>query len=91
MITEIIDTQNEITTEEKTTKFERGSELIEVELRINGLSVSITQHKGADGVLGTKRVRVHGLQDTQLIVFDKVSKKITHNDGSAWTTIDKVA
>ena len=72
---------------EETAVFNCGSEIQSVEISINDLFVEISVHNDSDGISKPK-IRIHGLNDSDLTIFQKVSKKFTKlAKGTVWTRI----
>jgi len=73
--------------EEETTVLSCGSEIHSVTIRINDLDVELSIHNDSYG-MSNPRIRIHGLNDCELTIFQKISKKFTKlAKGTVWTKI----
>ena len=86
-IVERKDSQELFGIEQETSVFSCGSEIHSVTIRINDLDVELSIHNDSDGI-GEPRIRIHGLNDSELTIFQRVSKKFTKlAKGTVWTKI----
>lgn len=81
------DSQELFVVEQDTAVFSCGSEIHSVTIKINQLDVELSIHSDSDGV-SKPRIRIHGLNDSELTIFQKVSKKFRKlATGTVWTKI----
>ena len=76
--------------EEYTTIFSDETEIHNVSIKIGETRLYLTVHKDGHDLSGSK-ITIHGLNETDLSIFDKVSKKYTKYDGTSWTKIKVVS
>lgn len=53
----------------------------------NGTKIQITSVEAKEGDYANMSISVHRLKDTELTIFDKVTKKQDSVKGTTWTTI----
>lgn len=88
-IIETKETQDIIDIKSNKTVFECGYEIHSVELMVNGLSVEVVIHNNEELDYEFKpEVRIHNLKDSEVTIYQKVTKKMTKLvSGSIWTKI----
>tara|TARA_R110001583_G_scaffold131763_1_gene283586 strand:- start:2320 stop:2595 length:276 start_codon:yes stop_codon:yes gene_type:complete len=69
---------------EKTTTFiDSGNKLSSVEILLGDLTINILNHSHSDSA----KISIFGLDDSEVTIFGKVTKKQTTVTGTTWTDI----